>query len=84
MLHHNNGPSHSSRVVWVTVKELDIEPRSHQLYSPDMAICDLWLFPNLLNRLHGQKYESREELMCAVNRHLQEMSRDGLQYAFMS
>ena len=58
MLHHNNGPIHSSHVVWVTVKELDIEPRSHPLYSPDMAIRDLVLFPNLLNRLHCQKYES--------------------------
>ena len=28
------------------------------------------------NRLHVQKYESRKELMCSVNRHLQEMSHD--------
>ena len=67
-----------------TVKELDIELLPHPPYSPDLVICDFWLFPNLINRLRGQKYESREELRCAVNRNLREMSRDGLQHVFLS
>ena len=46
LLHHDNVPSHSSRIVLDTIKELDIEILPH----PDLAICDFWLFPNLKNR----------------------------------
>ena len=54
----------------------------HPPYSPDLAICDFWLFPNLKNNLRGVKFESREELRYAVDRQLREMSRDGLQHVY--
>ena len=84
LLHHDNAPSHSSRIVVDTVNKLGIELLPHPPYSPDLAICDFWLFPNLKNRLRGNKYQSQEELRCAVNKHLREMSRDGLQHEFWS
>ena len=65
-----------------TVNKLGIELLPHPPYNPDLATCDFWLFPNLKNRLRGNKYESVEELRCAVNKHLREMSRDGLQHMF--
>ena len=43
-----------------TVKGLDKGLLPHPPYSPDLEICDFGLFPNLKNRLHGQKYESKE------------------------
>ena len=73
LLHHDNAPSHSSRIVMDTVNKLELLP--HPPYSPDLAICDFWLFPNLKNRLRGNKYESRE---------VREMSRDGLQHVCLS
>ena len=82
LLHHDNTPSHSSRFVLDTIKELDIEILPHPPYSPDLAICDFWLFPNLKNKLRGEKYESREELRRAVDRYLWDMSRDGLHHVF--
>ena len=82
LLHHDNVPSHSSRVVLDTIKSLDIEILPHPPYSPDLAICDFWLFPNLKNKLRGEKYESREELRRAVDRYLRDMSRDGLHHVF--
>ena len=84
LLHHDNAPSHRSRIVMDTVNKLGIELLPHPPFSPDLAICVFWLFPNLKNRLRGNKYESREELRCAVNKHLREMSRDGLQHVFRS
>ena len=64
------------------VKELDIDLLQHPPYSPDLTTFCFWVFPNLESRLHGQKCESREELRCAVNSHLQEMLHDGLQHMF--
>ena len=82
ILHHDNAPSHSSHVVMDTLEKLDVELLPHPPYSPDLAICDFWLFPTLKNSLRGTKFESREELRCAVDRQLREMSRDGLQHVF--
>ena len=65
LLHHDNAPSHTSRIVMDTVNKL----LPHPPYSPDLAICDFWLFPNLKNRLRGNNYESQEELRCTVNKH---------------
>ena len=47
LLHHYNAPSQSSRVVLDTMKELDIELLPYLPCSPDLAICDFWLFQNL-------------------------------------
>ena len=82
LLHHDNAPSHSSRVILDNIKELDIEILPHPPYSPDLAICDFWLFPNLKNKLPGERYESKEELRRTVDRYLQDMSLDGLHYVF--
>ena len=69
-LQYDNASSHSSRIVMDTVNKLGIELLPHPPYSPDLAICDFRLFPNFKNRLRGNKYESREELRCAVNKTL--------------
>ena len=82
LLHHDNAPSHSSPVVLDTIKELDIEILPHPPYSPDLAICDFWPFPNLKNKLRGEKYKSREQLRCGIDRYLRDMSRDGLHHVF--
>ena len=81
-LHHDNAPCHSSQVVKDTVEKLNVALLPHPPYSPDLAICDFWLFPNLKNNLRGAKFESREELRYAVDRQLREMSRDGLQHVY--
>lgn len=82
ILHQDNAPSHCSHVVEDTTEKLGIELLPHAPYSPDLAICDFWLFPNLKNNLRGQRFESREELWVAMNKTLREMSRDGLQHVF--
>lgn len=84
ILHHDNAPSHCSSIVEETIEKLGIELLPHPPYSPDLAICDFWLFPVLKDHLRGQKYESREELGVAVNKVLREMSRDGLHHVFQA
>ena len=59
-LHQDNTPVYVSRVVKQTMS--DLEPLEHQPYSPDLAICDFFLFPTVKDYLRGRKFESREEL----------------------
>lgn len=82
ILHQDNAPCHTSRIVEDTVEELEIELLPHPPYSPDLAICDFWVFPTLKDSLRGTRYESREELGIAVKKQLREMSRDGLYHVF--
>jgi hypothetical protein len=67
-----------------TLDKRDVLLFPYPPYSPDIAICDLRLFPTLKDSLNGTKFESREDLMCAVDRQLWEMSCDGLQHVFES
>ena len=55
LLHHDNVLSHSIRIVMDTVNKLGIELLPHPPYSPVLAICDFWLFPNLKNRLRAER-----------------------------
>ena len=48
------------------MSDLNIEPLQHPPYSPDLAICDFFLFPTVKDHLRGRKYESREELGTAI------------------
>jgi len=39
----------------------------HPLYSPDLAPCDFFLFPNLKTWLGRKKFSSNEEVIVTVN-----------------
>ena len=64
------------------MSDLNIEPLQHLPYSPDLAICEFFLFPTVKDTLRGRKLESREELGTAITEALRTVTRDGLQYVF--
>ena len=43
---------------------MGIKTLSHSTYSPDLAPCDFWLFPNL----RGCRYETIEDMKEAVTK----------------
>ena len=63
------------------MRNLSMEALPHPPYSPDLAICDLFLFPNVKNNLRYRKFESRDELNIAITEALKGVSRDGLRHA---
>ena len=65
ILHQDNSPVHASCVVKQAMSDLNIEPLQHPQYSPDLAICDFFLFPTVKDHLRGRKFESQEELGIA-------------------
>ena len=82
ILHQDNVPVHVSRVVKQTMSDLNIERLPRPPYSPDLAICDFFLFPTVKDHLRGRKIESREVLGTAITEALQTVTRDGLQHVF--
>ena len=75
-------PVHVSRVEKQTKSDLNIEPLQHPPYSPDLAICDFFLFPTVKDHPRGRKFESREELGTAITKALRTVTCDGLQHVF--
>ena len=53
-LHHNKAPVHVSQLVKTTFQMLGIKTLQTP-YSPDLAKCDFFLFPNVRDQLHGIK-----------------------------
>ena len=64
------------------MSDLNIDPLQHPPYSPDLGICDFFLFSTVKDHLRGRKFEFREELGTAITEALQTVTRDGLQHVF--
>ena len=51
ILNQDNAPVHVSGVVKQTMSDFKKEPLQHPPYSPDLAICDFFLFPTVKDHL---------------------------------
>jgi len=67
LFYQDNMPSHKSTVAMAKLHELGCELIPHPPYSPDLAPCNFFLFPNLKTWLDGKKFSSNEEVIVAVN-----------------
>jgi len=56
ILHHHNAPVHDALRVCEFQAKNSITKVDHPPYSPDLALCDFWLFPKLKNALKGQRF----------------------------
>ena len=67
ILHDNMSP-HKADVVKELLESYQWEILDRPSYSPDLSPPDFGLFSRLKEPLHGIRYESLDELECAVNR----------------
>ena len=75
LFHHDNAPAHTSVVPTAKLVELGYELPPHPPYSPDLAPCDFFLFPNLKKSLAGQKFESNEEVIAATEAYFADLQK---------
>jgi hypothetical protein len=54
----------------------------HPPYSPDLASCDSWLFPEIKYPLRGWKFNSNQEIIKAVKARCKELEKDDLAFVF--
>lgn len=75
LFHHDNAPAHSSGIVAAKLHELRYELLPHPPYSPDLAPCDFFLFPNLKTWLAGKKFRSNEEVILETEAYFEEFQQ---------
>ncbi|EGI69773.1 Mariner Mos1 transposase, partial [Acromyrmex echinatior] len=78
-----NASAHSSAVATAKLVELHYELLPHPPYSPDLAPCDFFLFPNLKKWLGGKKFTSNEQVIAETEAYFAEFDKsyfsEGLQ-----
>lgn len=60
VLHHDNASSHTSALTRAYLENEKIDLMDHPPYSPDLAPCDFYLFPNVKKKLRGKRFSSAE------------------------
>ncbi|GFV45784.1 histone-lysine N-methyltransferase SETMAR [Trichonephila clavipes] len=67
MLHHDSASSHTVSLPPAEfLKQTQIKVTEHPPYSPDLAMCDFWLFINLKKNLRGRRFHS-DDIDVAIN-----------------
>lgn len=67
LLHQDNAPAHTSAVAKAAIDECGFELLQHPPYSPDLAPSDFHLFRFLKELLRGQKFDSDENVIHAID-----------------
>ena len=62
-LHHDNAPAHSAHVIHAFLAKNSMPLVRQAPYSPDLALCDFWMFPKLKTILKERQFQSREDIM---------------------
>ena len=62
ILHHNNAPAHTSHLVQQFLAKYSTAQLQQPPYSPDLALCDFFLFPRLKKVLKGHQFEATEDV----------------------
>jgi len=75
LFHHDNAPAHTSALPKAKLVELGYELLPLPPYSPDLAPCDFFLFPNLKKSLAGQKFASKEEVVAATEAYFADLEK---------
>ena len=80
--HQDNAPVHNSILVADYLTKMGIKTVPHHPYSPDLAPCDLWLFPKLKEKLRGCRYEIIEVMKETVTKVIDTLTQEDFHEAF--
>ncbi|GBP26227.1 Histone-lysine N-methyltransferase SETMAR [Eumeta japonica] len=75
LFHQDNARVHTCLVTMAKIHELRYELLPHPAYSPDLAPCDYYLFPNLKKWLGGKRFESNEEVNTETNAYFESLEK---------
>lgn len=75
LFHQDNARVHTCVVTMAKIHELGYELLPHPAYSPDLAPCDYFLFPNLKKWLGGKRFGSNEEVITETNAYFESLEK---------
>jgi len=55
--------------------EFRYELLPHPAYSPDLALCDYFLFPNLKKWFEGKRFTTREQLIAETEAYFERLDK---------
>ena len=59
---HDNVPAHASHLMQSFLAKHQITQGTQSPYSPDLVLCDFWLFPKLTSPLKGKGFQTVDEI----------------------
>ena len=75
LLHHDNASFHIANASISFLEKTPVKLMTHPAYSPDLALCDIFLFPNVKNCMRGHQFPSPEDAVAAYNEELSQCLR---------
>ena len=82
LLHHDNAPPHSLLLVRNFLAKNNTVLLSQPPYSPDLALCDFFLFPILKRPMKGRRFATIEEIKTESLRELKDIPKSAYQKCF--
>jgi hypothetical protein len=82
ILHHDNALSHDALAVREILAKKSIMKLVHPPYSPDLALCDFWLFPKLMTALKGHRFSDIADTQEHATAVLQSIPEEEFQKCF--
>ncbi|UYV68154.1 hypothetical protein LAZ67_5003213 [Cordylochernes scorpioides] len=76
LLHHDNAPAHTSLLVRDFLAKNNTLMNTQPPYSPDLAPCDLFLFPKLKKPMKGRRYATLDEIKTASKEELKKILKN--------
>ena len=61
LLHHDNASAHTAAVTLNFLAASDVQLITHPPYSPDLAPCDLFVFPSVKMQLKGKQFQNAKD-----------------------
>ena len=81
---HDNAPVHRAVVVQEFLARKQVCVLHHPPYSPDLSLCDYFLFPKLKLPLIGRLFEDVQDIQAAVTSSLRAVPQEDVQRSFQS
>lgn len=75
LFHQDNAPAHKAGKTITKMDSLGFQLVPHPPYSPDLAPCDFFLFPNLKKHLAGKKFKTNAEVIAEVEAYFEELDK---------
>jgi len=82
ILHHDNAPAHRAVTTNEFLAKHNLSSLPHPPYSPDLAPCDFFLFPQLKKTMQGRRFDYIEKIDANATRQLRAITKCDYQRCF--